>query len=266
MLWGGVLNYEWFLRLLGAALVVVITYYIARVTVSYIKRARIQAPPEIIENIARAVKATLLVIGVLIALSILRVDLTGFVLAAGFAGIVVGLAAQQTLSHFFAGLALILGGFLKIGDAVRVDGDWGVVEAVGFLATRIRLWSGEILVIPNGTLMSSRLYNYSLTVARRVEVTIGVSYTSDLDRAVETVRKVLWDKELVLAEPQPLVIVDSLGDGVVIMKIMFWVPSSHFLDVRKEIIGEIKRALESEGIEIPYPQRVVWLKTGEQPS
>lgn len=247
-------------RYIIASVVVVASYYLAKYLSSQVTKLKIEAPPEVIHNIARTVRATVFVVGTLVALSIAGVDLSGAVVAAGFAGLVIGLAAQQTLSNFFSGLALIVEGRVKVGDSIRLGDDWGLVESVGIMTTQIRLWSGEILTLPNSSVMSSPIYNFSRSVARRGDFTIGISYGSDIGKAIEIIRSVLWSNELVLAEPEPVVIVDSLGESSVNLKVLFWVPSQEFWTVRKEIIRDVKKALEEAGIEIPFPQRVVWLR------
>ncbi|MEM4913085.1 MAG: mechanosensitive ion channel family protein, partial [Desulfurococcaceae archaeon] len=153
---------------------------------------------------------------------------------------------------------------LRVGDSIRVDNDWGIVESVGLISTRIRLWSGEILTLPNSVLLSSRLYNYTPAVARRADITIGISYRSDIGKAIDIIKRVLDENDLVLANPPPVVIVDSLGESSINLKVLYWAPSARFWDVRRTIVKDLKEALEKEGIEIPYPQRVVWLKSEAQ--
>ncbi|MCX8185448.1 MAG: mechanosensitive ion channel family protein [Sulfolobales archaeon] len=255
-------NFYLVIRYVVALVIVSVFYYISKFASRSIARVRIEVKPEVVHNLERAVRLAILVVGLLIALSAIGVDLGGVLVAAGFAGLVVGLAAQQTLSNLFAGLALIVEGRVKVGDAVRIGSDGGVVESVGIMSTQIRLWSGEILTIPNSSVMNSPIYNFSRQIARRVEVSVGVSYASDVDRAVKIVREVLWRNELVLAEPEPAVLVDSLGESSVSLRVMFWVPTQEFWTARGTILRDIKIALESEGVEIPYPQRVVWIKKG----
>ena len=261
MIWPLALDLELIVRGFAAIAVVVIAYYIGKLAESQVRKARIEAPPEIIYNIARVAKFTIIIVGVFVALSILRVDLTGLLIAAGFGGLVVGLAAQQTLGQLFAGIALLIEGRLKVGDSIRIGDDWGLVESVGLLSTRIRLWSGEILTIPNSEVMASKIYNYSRSIARRVDVVLGISYGSNISKAMSIIRSVLEEKELVLVNPPPVIIVDSLGDSAVILKVLFWVPSQEYWTLRREILRELKEALEKEGIEIPFPQRVLWFKT-----
>jgi len=248
-------------RYLVAAAVIAASYYAGRQLSKPIYRARVEVKPEVLHNIARLVRLAAILIGIAVALSIIGIDLGGLLLAAGFTGLVIGLAAQQTLSNLFAGLTLIFEDRIRVGDSVRIGNDWGMVESVGIMSTKIRLWSGEVLTVPNSVVMSSPLYNFSRSVARRADVSVGISYTSDIGKAVEVIRSVLWENELVLAEPEPTVIVDSLGESSVNLKVLFWLPAQEFWTVRREVVADLKRALESSGIEIPYPQRVVWIKS-----
>lgn len=252
---------ELFTKLAGAVVVLITSYYIG-VFISrlIIERIKVRVAPEVLINIRRGIRVLFTALGFLAALSIIGIDLTGILVAAGFVGIVVGLALQQTLSQVFSGLLLLIEGRVKVGDAIRIGDDWGLVESIGIASTQIRLWSGEILTVPNTTVASSNIYNYSRSVARRAEFTLGISYSSDVNKAVEVIRKTLWSNSAILAEPEPIIVVDGLGDSAVNIKVMYWVPSQLFLSVRRTVVAEVKKALEEAGIEIPFPQRVVWLK------
>ncbi len=247
-------------RYVAALAVVALFYYVSKVVSKPVSRLGVTLKPEVVHNLERLVRFLFVLAGFVVALSIVGIDLGGLLIAAGFTGLVVGLAAQQTLGNFFSGLALILEGRLKVGDSVRIGSDGGVVESVGLMSTTLRLWSGEVLTVPNSALMSSSVYNFSKSVARRVDASVGVSYESDVDRAIEVIRNVLWRSEAVLAEPEPQVLVDSFGESSVNLVVRFWVPSQLFVPARSAVLRDIRKALEAEGIEIPYPMRVVWLR------
>ncbi|MCX8198770.1 MAG: mechanosensitive ion channel family protein [Sulfolobales archaeon] len=252
---------ELFIKLVGAIVALITSYYIGVfISKLIIGRIKVRVAPEVLISIRRGIRILFTVIGLLASLSIIGIDLTGILVAAGFAGIVVGLALQQTLSQVFSGLLLLIEGRVKVGDAIRIGDDWGLVESIGIASTQIRLWSGEILTVPNTTVASSNIYNYSRSIARRAEFTLGISYSSDINRALEVIRRVLWNNSAVLAEPEPVIIVDSIGDSAINIKVMYWAPSQLFWNVRSTVIAEVKKALEETGVEIPFPQRVVWLK------
>lgn len=250
------------LALAVLALSIYLSGYVAgRVMKSHALRASLR--PELLYNVSLAVRLTFILLGVILALSVAGVNLGSVLLAAGFLGLVVGLAAQQTLGNLFAGIALLLEGRVKVGDTVRVGNDMGVVRAIGLMSSQIRLMSGELLTLPNSMLMNSQIYNVNAPIARRGEITVGVSLDTDVDRALATIRRTLWDNELVLAEPEPMLIVENLGENTINIRILYWAPSQEFFTVRSTVLRDVKKALESEGIEIPYPRRIVWIR-GEQ--
>lgn len=269
-LWGYVVswlveNLGFMVKVVEALIAVGISYYVARYISSRVAKLKLKAPPEIVFNIARAAKWLIVLVGVLIALSIMGVELGGLLVAAGFTGIVVGLALQQTLSQFFSGISLLLEGRVKVGDAIMVGDSGGVVEHIGLMSTQIRMWSGEVLTLPNNYVASSNIRNFTRSVARRVDFTVGISYDSDIDKALNVIKSVLDRNELILAEPPPTLLVDALSDSSLDIKVMFWVPAQHFWSVRSDSIKEIKKALDNAGIEIPFPQRVVWLRQTKTP-
>lgn len=255
-----------FLRAIWALVAILVAYIVGKLISRRLRRLRADVRPEVIYNVDRVTRTIILLVGFLVALEILGVDLSGAVVAAGFAGLIIGLAAQQILGNLFAGISLLFEGRVKVGDTVRIGNDWGVVESIGLMTTQIRLFSGEILTVPNSDMMSSRLYNYTRPVARRIDVLIPVSYDTDLNKAVSVIKKVLADNELVLAQPEPMVLIEELADSSVNIRVYMWVPSNKYLEVRASIIGELKTALNIEGIEIPFPQRVIYIRSGPQSS
>lgn len=149
---------------------------------------------------------------------------------------------------------------LKIGDPVEVAGYSGVVHDIRILSTRIRTWDGLLVRIPNEKLFNSDIKNLQKYPARRVDITVGIAYKEDAGgRAIEVIKKTLDEMPYVLAEPEPMVFVDNLGgDSSVNIAVKAWAPSEKWFDVRWEIVQKIKEALDREGIEIPFPQRVNW--------
>jgi len=184
--------------------------------------------------------------------------LSALIAAIGITGIVLGFAAQTVVSNFISGVFMYFDKPLQIGDAVKVGEVGGVVEDLRVLSTRIRSWDGTLVRIPNEKLFNSNIVNLMRYPARRVDVSVGIAYDSDVGRAIEIIRNTLDEMPFVLAEPEPLVYVDSLGDSAVILSIRAWAPSEKWFDVRTEIVERVKRALDEAGIEIPFPQRVNW--------
>ncbi|AEH24928.1 mechanosensitive ion channel family protein [Pyrococcus yayanosii] len=184
--------------------------------------------------------------------------LTTVLAAAGITGIVLGFSAQTVVANFISGIFMYFDKPIKIGDPVEVAGYSGIVHDIRILSTRIRTWDGLLVRIPNEKLFNSEIKNLMKYPARRVDVVVGIAYKEDIDRAIDVIKRTLEDMAYVLAEPEPAVFVQDFGDNSVNISIKAWAPAEKWYSVRTEILKKIKEALEREGIEIPFPQRVNW--------
>lgn len=234
-----------------------ISYLIAKKSKEYLIQTRKEPEYAIKANLFYYAFITL---AFFIALNIAGVigELGALLAAAGITGIVLGFSAQTVVSNFVSGVFMHFDKPLKIGDAVQVDGVQGTVEDIQMLSTRIRTWDGTLVRIPNQKLFNSNITNLQRYPVRRVDVKVGIAYSADMGKAIEVIRKTLDEMPLVLAEPEPWIYVDDLGDSAVIIGVWAWVPSEKWFDVRTQIVERIKRALDEAGIEIPFPQRVNW--------
>ncbi|ABR55581.1 MscS Mechanosensitive ion channel [Methanococcus vannielii SB] len=178
--------------------------------------------------------------------------------AGGITGIILGFASQTVVSNFISGIFLYFDKPLKIGDSVEIGNKSGMVNDIKMMSTRIRTWDGVLVRIPNEKVFNSEIINNKKYPARRAEVTIGIAYKEDIDRAVEIIVKVLREMTYVLVEPEPVVFANNLGDSSVDITVRAWAPTEKWLDIRKEMIRNIKKALDNEKIEIPFPQRTIW--------
>ncbi|AHF81310.1 mechanosensitive ion channel family protein [Thermococcus paralvinellae] len=203
---------------------------------------------------------SLLTIAFLIALNIAGFTgkLTTLVVAGGITGIVLGFSAQTVIANFISGIFMYFDKPLKIGDPVEVAGYSGIVNDIRILSTRIRTWDGTLVRIPNEKVFNSEIRNLQKYPARRVDVLIGIAYKEDISRAIEVIKKTLEEMPLVLAEPEPMVYVNELAESSVNIYVKAWAPSEKWFDVRSTILQKLKEALDKEGIEIPFPQRVNW--------
>ncbi len=200
------------------------------------------------------------ILGIVAAISILGIDVSSVIIASGFLGIVVGLAAQSSLGEAIAGLFFTAEGHVRVGDLIELEDKVGHVIDVGFLSTKVRMLDGRIVRVPNSTLIGSNVVNLSKIRARRYDIPVGISYLSDIGKAVEVIKEVLERSEFVLAEPEPEIFVEGLGESSVNLLVRAWIPIEYWWEVRKHLVKEIKEALDRNGIEIPFPQRVVWLR------
>ncbi|MFB6094503.1 MAG: mechanosensitive ion channel family protein [Halanaeroarchaeum sp.] len=194
----------------------------------------------------------------LAALTMWGIDLGGLLVGAGFLGIVVGIAAQQTLGSLLAGFVLMFSRPFEIGDWVKIGQEEGIVTDITIVNTRMENFDGEFVVLPNDTVSNSTIINRTRKGRIRLAVEVGVDYDADLDHAMETAEEALEDVEEILSVPRPMVVYDRLGDFAIVLQVRFWIdkPSSRRrARATSAVVTAIKRAYDREGIKIPFPQR-----------
>ncbi|MGC9554163.1 MAG: mechanosensitive ion channel family protein [Thermoplasmatota archaeon] len=240
-------------------LIIVAAIVIARVIRTNIRRImKERVPKNTLSNMEKLVYYTIVFVGFVIAMSTIGFSLSGLLVAGGIMGIVIGFASQTVVSNLISGLFLIIEKPIKIGDGVNIDDVAGIVEDVRILSTTIRTYDGIYTRLPNEKVFSSNIQNYVAHGARRFAYSVGIRYRDDADQAKEIITNLLESHPLVLKNPAPQVFVEELGNSSVNLKVRMWAPSTHWYGVYTEMLWKIKVALEKEGIQIPFPQRVVW--------
>jgi small-conductance mechanosensitive channel len=214
------------------------------------------------------VKGTIIVIGFLIVLSVLGISITPLVTALGVGGLAVALALQDTLANLFAGIHILIEKSVRIGDFVKLEtGQEGYVEDITWRTTRVRMLPNNIVVIPNSKLAQSVLTNYYLPEKRMsLLIPVSVSYASDPDRVerllVEEAKQGATEIPGLLSEPEPFVrFIPGFGDSSLDFTLICQV--KEFTDqylAQHELRKRIFRRFQSEGIEIPFPQRTVTIR------
>ncbi|WP_457591434.1 mechanosensitive ion channel family protein [Geoglobus sp.] len=242
-----------------AFLVMFFAVIIARFATSNLRRALSEKlKKDQLEILLKVVNFAILLIAFLSISPLLGINLSGLLVAGGITGIVIGFASQSVVANLISGLFLLWEKPIKLGDQISVDGISGFVEDINIISTIVRTYDGLYVRIPNERLFTSKITNYVANVARRFEYTIGIRYSDDADKAAEIVRRVVEDEPFVLKNPSPVVFVDSLGDSAVNLVVKVWAPVAVWYDVKMSLLNRIKVELERNGIEIPFPQRVVW--------
>ncbi len=192
--------------------------------------------------------------GLVVALAPFGISFSSLLVAGGFAGLVVGLASQQAVSNLVSGIFLLVEQPLRIGDPVSVGGVSGVVSDINLLSTKIRTWDGYIVRIPNSSIYSSNITNYARTRARRIDIKIGVSYDTDIDKAIETIKKLMDEHPFCLVNPAPEAFVEEYADSSIVINARCWAPSQVWFATKTQLMTRLKKALDEAGIEIPFPQ------------
>ena len=243
--------------------VLVVAYGIYRILVeSVIKASKKVGIPLKMPNTFKTIVGTIIfLIALIFILDLWGLSLTAVIASLGVGGVIVGLAFQEPLANLASGFLLLMSGALKEGDTVNIADYSGTVQAINVNHTIIETFDGKKVYIPNRTVWSSTLVNYWPTSVRRLEMSIGVSYDSNLRKVIEVLERILEEAKLIEKEPSPYVVFDSFGDSSINFKLRFWVKRENYFEAQMEIALLIKENFDKEGIEIPFPQLDVHMKS-----
>jgi len=250
---------------LFAVLITALAVIIARLLTRNLRRALAdKVKKDQLEIILKVIYFGIIIIAFLGVSPTLGINLSGLIVAGGILGIIIGFASQSVVSNLVSGIFILAEKPVKIGDQIEVEGVRGIVEDVNILSTVIRTFDGLYVRVPNDKLFVSNIVNFTANVARRFEFMIGISYSSDINKAIELIRQIAEDHPFVLKNPEPLIFVYEFADSSVNINARFWAPASEWFNVRTELLQKIKEAFDENGIEIPFPQRVIWFGEKEE--
>jgi small conductance mechanosensitive channel len=208
----------------------------------------------VISFVSSLVYGLAILVSFIAAISHLGFNTSSLVAIVGAAGLAIGLALQGSLSNFASGILLISLKPFKSGDFVEVSGTAGVVEEVNIFSTQLRTGDNKTVIIPNGSITSGTITNYSKKPTRRIDLVIGVSYDADLAKTRDILTQITSNHELVLKDQAVTIGVSELADNSVNFVVRPWVKTENYWPVYFELLETIKLDLDKAGIEIPYPQ------------
>ena len=199
----------------------------------------------------------LMVVVIIAALGALGINTTSFAAILAAAGLAVGMALKDTLGNFASGVMIILFKPYKVGDFVEIAGTNGTVKEIHIFNTILKTGDNIIMYIPNGSVTSGKICNFSAEETRRIDLTVGCGYDDDLKAVKEFLNELLENHEKVSREPAPTIAVGELGDSSVNFVVRAWVKSPDYWAVRWDLIEKIKVGFDEKGFSIPYPQSEV---------
>ena len=191
----------------------------------------------------------------------LGVNTASIVTVMGAAGLAISMSLQGSLANVAGGILILLMKPFRVGDYVMTSFGDGTVQAIGLVYTTITTVDNRVLTIPNGTLANSAVTDASMMPERRLDISVGISYDSDIRKAKEIMEEVYRSCPAVIADKGINVHVSSLGDSAVVIEAFGWVPGSEFLSSKWYLTEEVKLRFDEGGIKIPYPQMDVHLDT-----
>lgn len=202
---------------------------------------------------------TVMLLGLLMALSQVGISLGPMLAGLGIAGFIVGFALQDTLANFAAGAMILVYRPYDVDDFIQVTGASGVVKKMNLVSTTITTFDNQTLVVPNGKIWGDVIKNVTGQHVRRVDMEFGIGYSDDIQKAERILAEAAADHDLVLESPETMVKVNSLGDSSVNLILRPWVKTGDYWNVYWDLTREVKLRFDKEGVSIPFPQQDVHL-------
>jgi small-conductance mechanosensitive channel len=210
--------------------------------------------------ISNTVRALLMFVGVLLALSSVGMDLTALSVLGGALGVGIGFGLQKLAANYVSGFVILAERSMRIGDQVKVDGFEGRITDIKARYTVIRAGTGRESIVPNEMLITQRVENLSLTDPRVMQTTmVSVAYDSPVEEVMALLQQACADQRRVLREPAPAAALSAFGADGLEFTVVYWMddPENGQLNLKSDVNRAILKSLQARGIEIPFPQRVV---------
>lgn len=214
--------------------------------------------------INRMIRRVVLLVGVLVALSMIGVNIGALLALVGGGAFIIGFALQDTLGNLASGIMVLVNRPFDVGDVVSVGGVDGKVEGVSLVSTTISTPDNKCVLVPNKSVWGQVITNASANPERRVDLVFGISYDDDMKQARDILLDIVREHELVLDDPEPVVRVHELADSSVNLVCRPWVKRENYWDVYWDITEKVKAAFDANGISIPYPQQYVHYAKGAE--
>ena len=249
----------WGLKLVAALLILIVGLWVAKKIKACLAAVmtRRGVDDTLIGFLSSLAYGAIVVFVVIASISKLGVNTTSFAAVVAAAGLAIGLALQGSLSNFASGVLIIIFKPFKAGDFITAGGESGIVVEVSILTTVLRTPDNIKIILPNSSVMGGAITNVSAHSTRRVDMTIGVGYGDDLNKAKQIMLDLLAADDRVLKDPAVQVEVANLGDSSVDFVVRPWVNAADYWGVKFDFTKSVKERFDAEGISIPYPQQDV---------
>lgn len=192
---------------------------------------------------------------ILVAMSTVGFEVTAFIAVLGGLAVGVGMALQGSLSNLAGGILILLFKPFKVGDFVESIDKAGTVEEISILQTILLTPDMRTIILPNGSVFNNPIINFSKHGIRRVEIAIGIGYDDDFDKAKEVLLQVLKDEPLMLDDKGYTLEINEFGDNSINLAMYGYTETKNYLSAKWKLNSATKKALDSNGFNIPYPQR-----------
>lgn len=223
---------------------------------------RIEVKRGVPGTIIMLVRIAIVTIGFMLAVSAAGMGLSNLTIILGAFSVGIGFGLQNIFNNLVSGLILVFERPIKVGDTVEVNTLLGEVKNIGIRSSVIRTYDGAEVIVPNGSLISNDLINWTLSDAqRRVDVRVGVAYGTDPEKVLEILRSVARENEKAIQEPEPRAFFLGFGDSSLDFRVLAWTDLEHRLELESELKVAINWKLKEASIEIPFPQRDLHIRS-----
>jgi small conductance mechanosensitive channel len=251
-------------KVVGAILVLIIGFWIANFIVRMVRKnlEKANVDEDLRPFLTTLVNVLLKLLIVFSAAGIVGIETTSFVALLAAAGFAVGLALQGTLGHFAAGVLILFFKPYRTGDFIVAQGYSGTVKEIQIFNTILSTLDNRIIIVPNGSIASGPIENLTAPGIRRVDMTFGIGYGDDIDKARSVIQSVIDADDRIIKGDGYVndIFVKGLGDSSVNFAVRVWCKHEDYWDVYFHAHEAIKKAFDKEGVSIPFPQVDVHMK------
>jgi small-conductance mechanosensitive channel len=274
---GAILTAEWGLGSWQISLLDILAFFlalwlglmfarIARLTLREDVLSRMTLPRGMRETISTTAYYIILLLAFFFAAGAAGFDLTKFTILAGALGVGIGFGLQNIVNNFISGLILLFERPIQIGDTIEIENLVGSVKQIGIRASVVRTFAGAEVIVPNGDLISGRVINWTLSDRlRRIEIYVGVAYGTDPQQVMDILLEQANSHEDTLQHPEPYVLFTGFGECSLDFKLRFWTNNyDRWFFVESEVKLAVNNAVVEAGIEIPFPQRDLHVRSVDE--
>ena len=247
------------IKIIGAILILILGRIVAGIGRRIVSKIleKSQTDPSITAFVGNLTYFLILIFAVLAALAKFGVQTASFVAILAAAGFAIGFALQGSLANFAAGVLILVLRPYRVGDVIDGAGVIGSVKEIQLFTTVLATPDNIKIMVPNGKIFGDVIKNITGYDTRRIDLVMGIGYSSDIQKAYDVMMNLIKEDDRILSDPAPQIAVSELADSSVNFVVRPWVKKEDYWAVRFDLTRKIKEAFDTNGIEIPFPQRVV---------
>jgi len=246
-------------KLIGAIVVFIIGKWIIGKVVNVLEKAlaKNKMDESLTIYLGKIIRVLLLLLLIMTVAGMVGIETTSFIAILGASTLAIGMALQGSLANFAGGFLLLVFRPFKVGDYVKSEGEEGVVESIGVFCTTLLTLDNRRIILPNGPVAGGKLENVGVESTRRVDLSIGIGYGDDFNKAKSAIADMAKNDSRILTEPAPFTGITDFGDSSVNLTVRVWCKSADYWDVFFDTNQNLKECLDKAGVNIPFPQREV---------